>query len=231
MSEGLEKEIRMALFAAQDLEYKAFHAKLLPTVPESRLIGVRMPAQRQIAKRYQKDTRVAEYLAVRDHDYLEEINIHGFFIDGLKDFDACVNQIQVFLPQLDNWATCDTFSPKIFKSYPFEVELLAHDWMNDKAHPFTVRFGINTLMRHYLKEHFNPRHLEAVAACCSDEYYVNMAVAWYFSMALAKQYDATLPWIADRRLPMWVHRKSIQKAVESRQVTATHKVELKKYRA
>lgn len=230
MSKCLAEEIRAALFDARDEQYKAFHSSLLPTVASNRLIGVRMPMQRQIAKRYRQDARVPEYLSMSCHDYLEEINIHGFFIDGLKDFDACVAQTQAFLPQLDNWATCDTFSPKIFKKYPVEVETLAFRWLEDYAHPYTVRFGVNTLMRHYLGENFKPLHLEKVAACCSDEYYVNMGVAWYFSMALAKQYEMTLPWIAEKRLPEWVHRKSIQKAIESKQVPAEHKKILKTYR-
>lgn len=231
MSGNLVEEIKVALFACRDLDYKAFHAKLLPSVSPSRLIGVRMPEQRRIAKMYRNDPRVLAYLAVRDHDYLEEINIHGFFIDDLKDFDACVAEIQAFLPQLDNWATCDTFSPKIFKKYPAEVETLAYGWLEESASPYTVRFGINTLMRHYLGEYFRPVHLEKVAACCSEEYYVNMGVAWYFSMALAKQYEATLPWVMERRLPEWVHRKSIQKAIESRQVLAEHKCVLRQYRS
>lgn len=227
---GIAEEIRAALFEAKDDDYKAFHAALLPTVAPRRLIGVRMPVQRQIAKMYAKDSRVPEYLSKMSHDYLEEINIHGFFIDTLKDFDDVMRETDAFLPQLDNWATCDTFSPKIFKTHLIEVEEAVDCWLADKAHPYTVRFGINTLMRHYLGERFCPVHLEKVAACCSDEYYVNMGVAWYFSMALAKQYDAALPWIEQRRLPEWVHRKSIQKAVESRQVSTAHKALLKTYR-
>ncbi|MDO4922890.1 MAG: DNA alkylation repair protein [Peptococcaceae bacterium] len=230
MSGCFAEEIRTALFEARDEQYKTFHSKLLPTIEASRLIGVRMPIQRKIAKAYRQDARVSEYLAMTHHDYLEEINVHGFFIDELKDFDDCVTQTQAFLPQLDNWATCDTFSPKIFKKYPAEVEVLAFDWMEDAAYPYTVRFGINTLMRHYLGEYFKPFHLEKVAACCSDEYYVNMGVAWYFSMALAKRYEMALPWIAEKRLPEWVHRKSIQKAIESRQVPVEHKKILKTYR-
>lgn len=230
MNESLAEEIRAALFRARDEKYRAFHLSLLPTIAPERLIGVRMPVQRNIAKRYKDDARVEAYLTITSHDYLEEINIHGFFIDRLNDFDACIAAMQIFLPQLDNWATCDTFSPKIFKKYPTKVEKMACNWMKDTTHPFTVRFGINTLMRHYLTEQFKPVHLEAVAACCSDEYYVNMAVAWYFSMALAKQYEETLPWITEKRLPEWVHRKSIQKAIESRQVPVAHKALLKMYR-
>lgn len=224
------EEIREQLFAKKDEGYKAFVLKTQPTVASSRMIGVRIPNQRKIAKQYQSDGRVQEYLMMSHHDYVEEINIHGFFIDGLKDFDDCIAATQSFLPQLDNWATCDSFSPKIFKRYPREVEALAESWLEEKSYPYTVRFGINVLMRHYLNEHFNPKHLVSVAMCCCDEYYVNMGVAWYFSVALAKQYEATLPWIVERRLPEWVHRKSIQKAIESRRVPVAHKDILRTYR-
>lgn len=226
---GIEQEIREALLAERDEGYKAFHQKLIPTVDEARVLGVRMPAQRKIAKAYKKDPRLYDYLALSQHTYMEEVNVHGFLLDAITDFDVCVVQLDHLLSMVDNWANCDSLMPMALKKHPDQAVAHAFAWMDSDA-PYTVRFGILVLMRFALAERFDETHLRAVAACSCDEYYVNMAVAWYFSMALAKQYEKTLPWISERRLPEWVHKKSIQKAVESRQVSAAHKEVLKSYR-
>ena len=228
---SIAEDIRAALFAEADAEYKRFHAKLLPTVDPGRIIGVRVPMQRKIAKAFKDDPRVDGYLAMTHHDYMEEINIHGLFVAGIKDFDETLAQTNAFLPQIDNWACCDIFSPQAFKKNPQRLREVVPDWLADKAHPYTVRFGINMLMQHCLDDKwFDPTQLAAVAACACDEYYVNMVVAWYFSTALVKQWEATLPWISERRMPDWVQRKSIQKAVESRRISPERKALLKSYR-
>lgn len=227
---SIESDIRDALFAEQDEAYKAFHAKLVQTIDPARIIGVRLPAQRKIAKAFRKDVRVEEYLSLTRHEYMEEVNIHGFFIAALKDFDETVVQTNAFLPQIDNWANCDSFSPLAFKKNPQRLLDVVPNWLADKAHPYTVRFGINMLMEHSMGETFDDAQLAAVAACACDEYYINMGVAWYFSVALVKQWDAALPWIAEHRMPEWVHRKSIQKAVESRRISPERKALLKSYR-
>ena len=227
----IAEEIRNALMEHADSDYKAFHARLLPTVDPARIIGVRMPVQRQIARRFGKDPRVAAYMAMTRHDYLEEINIHGFFIGALKDFDETLAQTNAFLPQIDNWANCDSFSPQAFKKNPQRLCEVVPEWLNAKDQPYTVRFAINMLMQHCLDDgYFAPGHLAAVAACSCEEYYVNMGVAWYFSVALVKQWEAALPWIAEHRMPDWVHLKSIQKAVESRRISPERKALLKSYR-
>lgn len=226
----IEQEIRAQLLAAADADYHAFHTGLVPTADPARFLGVRLPAQRKIAKAFAKDPRVAAYLALTHHDYYEEVNIHGFLIDSLADIGACLAAVDALLSQIDNWATCDTLSPRLFKQHPAAVEPAALAWMQEMAAPYTVRFGIVTLMRHFLDTNFRETHLASVAACCSEEYYVNMAVAWYFATALAKQWDNALPWIAEHRLPAWTHRKSIQKAIESYRVTPEQKALLKTYR-
>ena len=226
----IDAEIRVALLAEADADYKTFHASLLPTVDPARIIGVRMPMQRKIAKAFAGDGRVPGYLAMQAHDFYEEVNIHGFFISALKDFDETLAQTNAFLPQIDNWGNCDSFSPRAFKRDPARLREVVPAWLDDAAHPYTVRFGINMLMQHCLGDCFEPQDLAAVAACACDEYYVNMGVAWYFSMALVKQWDQTLPWIVERRMPDWVHRKSIQKAVESRRIAPERKALLKNYR-
>lgn len=226
---GIEEEIREALFAAKDEGYKDFHKKLVPTVDEARIIGVRMPQQRRIAQVYKKDARMLEYLMLSSHKYVEEVNVHGFLLDGLRNFEDCLEQFEHLLPMVDNWANCDSLMPKLFKKNPDLVLARAEVWLKSDE-VYTVRAGILMYMRLALDERFDEAQLEKIAVCCNDEYYINMAVAWYFSMALAKQYDKTLPWMKERRLPEWVHRKSIQKAVESRQVSEEHKKELKGYR-
>lgn len=226
----IAEEIRSSLVANIDEGYRDFHAKLVPTIDPARILGVRLPAQRAVAKAFKKDERLPEFLAMTAHDYVEEINVHGFLVAEILDAEACLAQINHFLPMIDNWANCDSFSPKLFKKHPELVEAPALAWMQERSQPYTVRFGVNMLMEHCLDVEFRPEQLAAVADCACDEYYVNMGVAWYFSVALVKQWGATLPWIAERRMPEWVHRKSIQKAVESRRISPEQKVLLKSYR-
>lgn len=227
----IAEEIRSSLVANIDEGYRDFHAKLVPTIDPARILGVRLPAQRAVAKAFKKDARLPEFLAMTAHDYVEEINVHGFLVAEILDADACLAQINHFLPMIDNWANCDSFSPKLFKKHPELVEAPALAWMQEKSQPYTVRFGINMLMEHCLEDAwFKPEQLAAVAACACDEYYVNMGVAWYFSVALVKQWETTLPWISERRMPDWMHRKSIQKAVESRRISPERKALLKSFR-
>lgn len=226
---SLEKMLREALFAAREENYQAFHAKLIPNIAPETIIGVRMPQQRAIAKALKGHEEVNAYLLCHTHYYFEERNIHGFFIEFVKDYEACLVLCERFLPMVDNWATCDSFAPKVFAKHTDLFIPKCRNFLISEA-PYTVRFGIVNLMRYALKENFDPVHLSEVARCSGDDYYVNMAVAWYFSMALVHQYELSLPWIEERRLPPWVHRKSIQKAIESRQVPEAHKSVLKKYR-
>ncbi|MBR6077832.1 MAG: DNA alkylation repair protein [Paludibacteraceae bacterium] len=227
----IETEIRAALMALQDVEYRAFHAKLVPGKSEDVIIGVRTPALRKLAKQYSKDDRIGEFLAVLPHKYYEETNMHGFIISELKDYGETVREIDRFLPFVDNWATCDLLSPKAFKQKKNRTALLAdiRRWMAS-SEPYTVRFGIEILMSHYLDDDFSEEYLEWVARIDSDHYYVRMMVAWYFATALAKQYSATVPYIEKRQLPEWTHRKTIQKAIESFRVTPANKAYLRLYR-
>lgn len=227
---NIEEQIRAQLIANIDEAYKAFHEKLIPTISSDRILGVRVPVQRKIAKAYKNDPDAIKYMALTSHRYMEEVNIHGLLVAQMKDFDACVDETTRFLPMIDNWATCDIFSPQVFKKNLDEMRKMVPVWLDDRSHPYTVRFGINMLMQHCLETAFVESDLAAVAACACDEYYVNMGVAWYFSMALVKQWDAALPWITEHRMPDWVHRKSIQKAVESRRVSDERKALLKSYR-
>ena len=206
--------IQSDLFDMRDEGYKAFHAKLVPTLDPERIIGVRTPKLRRYAAQISKTPQAARFMNELPHRYYEENNIHAFLAERIRDFDAAIFELERFLPCIDNWATCDYFSPKVFRKNP-EI-LLPHiaRWIAC-GDAYTVRYGIGMLMRYFLDERFAPCYPEQVTACASEEYYVNMMIAWYFATALARQEAAILPWFTSRRLPPWIHRKAIQKSIES----------------
>ncbi|MBR5984220.1 MAG: DNA alkylation repair protein [Bacteroidales bacterium] len=218
--------MRESLFANQDLGYRDFHSKLMPTIDKERIIGVRTPQLRKLAKEFAKDAEIDDFLSNFPHQYYDENNMHGFIISEIKDYDQSIAEIDRLLPYVDNWATCDLLSPKSFKKNHDKLLKDIRRWMkSDKT--YTIRFGIEMLMTHFLDEDFRPEYLEWVANIRNDEYYVKMMVAWYFATALAKQYDATLPIIDQKRLEKWTHNKSIQKAIESYRITDEQKKYLK----
>ena len=227
----MQKTIQQQLFELQDLKYRDFHAKLVPGMDVNAIIGVRTPELRKLAKQLAKDERVGDFLAVLPHRYLDEMNLHGFIISELKDYDECLEEIERFLPYVNNWATCDLLSPKAFKQKKNRVRLIEDikRWMASDE-PFIIRFGIEMLMSFYLDEDFKPEYLKWVADIHHEHYYVKMMVAWYFATALAKQWDATLPYIAEPILEKWTHNKAIQKAVESYRIKPEQKEQLKSYR-
>ena len=100
----------------------------------------------------------------------------------------------------------------------------------ESEHTYTIRFGINMLMRYYLEDEFKLEYPEKVAAIRSEEYYVNMMRAWYFATALAKQYEAIIPYLEEMRMDTWTHNKTIQKAIESYRITPEQKVYLRTLR-
>ena len=214
------------LFELQDLNYRDFHAKLMPTVYKERVIGVRTPALRKFAKEFGKTKEAEEFLKQLPHEYYEEDNLHGFLIAGMKDFDRCIEELERFLPCVDSWATCDLLSPKIFKKHLQELLVKIRVWTVSE-HTYMIRFGVGMLMSLYLDEAFELEYPEMVSGIRSNEYYVNMMIAWYFATALAKQYEAVLPFIENGRLDKWTHNKAIQKAVESCRVTDEKKAYLK----
>lgn len=223
-----EKTITDGLFALKDENYRRFHAKLIPDIPIDNIIGVRTPVLRKYAKEVAKLPEANIFLESLPHSYYEENNLHGALLSLLypKDIIAFMEQLERFLPYVDNWATCDMLSPKIFKKHLPYVYERVQKWLQSDA-VYTIRFGIVTLLEFYLDDAFEPEMLQLVANVRSEEYYVNMAVAWYFSMALVKQYDATLPYIQNRVLEPWTHNKSIQKAIESRRIPQETKAYLR----
>ena len=220
------QEILAELFRLQDKKYAAFQAKLIPTVAADRIIGVRTPELRAFAKELSKNEDVGAFLAALPHQYFDEDQLHAFVISLEKDFDKCMGEVEAFLPFVDNWATCDQLSPKAFKKAPEKLLPYIETWLkSDKV--YTVRFGIGMLMQHFLDGRFDPKYADMVAAVKSEEYYINMMIAWYFATALAKQYDAILPYLEGKRLDVWTHNKAIQKSVESYRITAEQKTYLK----
>ncbi len=220
------EEIRTDLFTNQDIKYRDFQSQLIPNVAEDYFIGVRTPILRKLAKHYVKQADISTFLAELPHKYFDENQMHAFIISEIKDFEACIRELEIFLPYVDNWATCDQMSPKCFKKNRKQLAPYLIKWIKADD-TYTVRFAIVTLMSHFLDEDFDESYLKLVSEVKSDEYYINMAIAWYFATALAKQYDKTLPYIENKSLGMWVHNKAIQKAIESYRVTEEHKLYLK----
>ena len=222
-------EIEAELFRLQDKKYASFHAKLIPTVEAERIIGVRTPALRSFAKRLAKDEDTVLFLECLPHQYYDENQLHAFVISLEKDFYKCVEEVEAFLPFIDNWATCDQLSPKAFKKEPEKLLPYIDTWIrSDKV--YTVRFAIGMLMEHFLDERFHPKYADMVAAVRSDEYYINMMIAWYFATALAKQYTSILPYLEGKKLDNWTHNKTIQKCVESNRISTEQKAYLKTLR-
>ena len=205
-------EIRAELFKMQDMDYRDFNSKLIPTVDKESMIGIRTPDLRKYAKQLGKSSDVIEFLQTLPHKYFDENQLHAFIISEIKDFKNCIDEINRFLPYIDNWATCDQLSPKVFKKYHNELFEYIKDWLkSDKV--YTLRFGIGMLMEHFLDEDFDILYPEMVSKIRSDEYYINMMIAWYFATALAKQYESIIPFIENNSLDIWTHNKAIQKAV------------------
>lgn len=220
------KTITEKLFALQDLEYKKFHSKLMPTINPDVIIGVRTPELRKLTKQLKNSTEVEEFLKELPHRYYEENNLHGFLLETMKDFDTCIAALNDFLPYVDNWATCDMMAPKVLKKDLPRLYEWVKIWIAS-GETYAIRFGVNMLMKYFLDEAFLPEYPALVASVRSEEYYVKMVVAWYFATALAKQYDSVLPYLTERKLEVWTHNKTIQKAVESYRITPEQKTYLK----
>ena len=218
--------IRETLFSLQDGKFAAFQARLIPNVAPERILGVRTPELRKLAKQLRGSSDAEAFLNTLPHEFFEENNLHAFLLCGIKDFERCVQAVEDFLPYVDNWATCDQLRPKAFARNRQALLPRIRSWL-DSDRTYTQRFGIGMLMSHFLDEDFREEYLSWVSDIHSEEYYVNMMIAWYFATALAKQYRAALPYIEERRLGPWVHNKTIQKALESYRVSEEHKACLK----
>ncbi len=218
--------VRERLLALRDEQNAAFVAKLIPNIPAETILGARTPALRSLAKELWREGDVSDFLAELPHRYFEENSLHAFFIEQIRDYDACMAELERFLPWVDNWATCDSMSPKLFRKHRPELLERIRVWLGSNR-TYTVRFAVGMLMEHFLDGDFVPETMDWVAELRSEEYYVNMMIAWYFATALAKQYEAALPFLEQGRLDRRTHNKAIQKAVESRRISGERKAYLK----
>lgn len=219
-------EIQKKLFELQDNGYAEFQSKLTPTVPRETFIGVRVPELRKLAKSYIKDKESQQFLKELPHRFYDENMLHGLLLSEIKDYDSCISELDIFLPYVDNWAVCDIMSPKVFRKHKEELLKKIKIWAaSDQV--YTCRFGLEMLMTHFLDVDYKPEYLEIAAGVHSEEYYVNMMIAWFFATSLAKQWDTTIPYIIENRLSEWVHNKTIQKARESYRITDEQKKFLK----
>ena len=221
-----KQDLYNKLKSLQDLKYRDLQLGIIPDADPESVIGVRTPELRNIAKEILRSGEYREFLKELPHEYFEENQLHAFIISGIKDMDECIMEMEKFLPYVDNWATCDQMSPKVFKKH--KEDLLSHikEWIRSEK-TYTVRFGVGMLMEHFLDEDYDPEYPAMVAGIRSGEYYINMMIAWYFATALAKQYESVLPFIEGKKLDDWTHNKAIQKSVESRRITDEQKAYLR----
>ncbi len=226
---AVRKKTENDLFEMQDSGYRDFHAALMPTIEKDTIIGVRTPALRKYAKSFAKSSEAEVFLKDLPHRYYEENNLHGFMLCEMKDMERCVSELEAFLPYIDNWATCDMLRPKVFKKNPESLIPFVRKWLAS-GETYTMRYAIGMLLSYFLDEEFKPEYPELVASIDSEEYYVQMMQAWYFATALAKQWDAVIPFIEQKRMSKWVHNKTIQKSVESYRITPSQKEYLRTFR-
>ena len=219
-------DIYKELISLQDKGYRDMQITIIPSVKPESIIGVRTPQLRALAKEISKRDDVSDFLNELPHKYFEENQLHAFILSGMKDADEAIKLVDRFLPYVDNWATCDQMSPKVFKKHLPELLECIREWIGS-GKTYTIRFAVGMLLEHYLDDAFDLKYPEIVASIRSSEYYVNMMIAWYFATALAKQYEAILPFIESRKLDTWTHNKAIQKAIESYRITPEQKEYLK----
>lgn len=219
--------LQQRLFKMRDEKYAAFQAKLTPGIPSESFIGIRVPILRAFAKEFIKEPEHETFLKHLPHNYYDENMLHGLTLSLLKDYDKCIEMTDAFLPYVDNWAVCDIMSPKVFAKHKEDLLQKINTW-SKSSHTYTCRFGLEMLMTHFLDKDFKPEYLEIPAIVKNEEsYYVNMMIAWFFATALAKQWDASLPYLTNNRLSTWCHNKTIQKACESFRITPEQKAFLR----
>lgn len=227
--ETMNKTITERLVSLSDSKYKDFASKLTPNIDVEHYIGVRVPEIRKLARELINTADISSFLLDLPHYYIEENLLHSFIISEIKDYDTCISEVEKFLPFVDNWSVCDTMRPKCFRKNREKLLQAIKNWL-DSDYDYIVRFAIGMLMVHYLDDNYDVCYSDMVASVKSDEYYVNMMIAWYFATALAKQYDSAIVYLKDVRLDKWVHNKTISKAIESYRVTEEHKAYLRTLR-
>ena len=217
------------LYKYQDLKYADFSANLTPNLSRNDYIGVRVPNVRKIAKLFYKNNDYLDFIQTLPHDYFEENMAHGLIISEFDDYEKTIDALNIFLPYVNNWAVCDCIKPKAFKKNKNRLIVDIKRWLKSKD-TYVLRFAVSMLMTYFLDDDFNEEYLNIVSKVKSDEYYVNMMIAWYYATALAKQYDATIPYIVENKLDKWINNKTIQKAIESYRINDESKIYLKQFK-
>lgn len=217
--------IKDDLFSLKDEQYQVFQSSLIPTIPKDTVIGVRTPILRKYAKDLSNEVRDS-FMQELPHQYYEENILHAICLSELKDYDLFMKEIERFLPYIDNWAVCDIIKPKVVQKDKKDFIQYIKKWI-DSNEVYTIRFGIDMLMTYYLDEDYRKTYLKYTLKVKSSDYYVKMVVAWFYATALAKHYEDTLEILEEKKLPKWVHNKTIQKAIESYRITFEQKEYLK----
>lgn len=215
-------KITERLFELGDAKYAGFQSKLTPNILPESIIGVRVPIARKLAKEYKERAESKIFIKELPHKYYDENIVHALLISEIKDYENCIEELNKFLPYVNNWAVCDILSPKIFKKNRDKLITDIKHWVSEN-HEYTIRFGIEMLMQHFLDEDFKHEYPAIPASIHSEEYYVNMMIAWYFATALAKRWDASIKYIEENKLDKWTHNKTIQKAIESCRISGERK--------
>ncbi len=222
MMQTIHDEIRSWILLNANANDAMFQAKLFPTLPPESIHGIKTPILRKYARELACRPDVVDFLESLPHAWFEEKQLHPFILSEMKDYTLCVERIDYYLSYVDNWATCDQISPRIFRRHTDELLPWIGRWLHSE-HEYAVRFGIRMLMEYFLNERFRVAYLHTVASVSRQEYYIKMMQAWYFATALAKQWDSAIGLIEDGKLDLWVHNKTIQKAIESFRITNTQK--------
>lgn len=200
-----------------DLGYKKFNERLIPNIPKECILGVRLPIIRKIYKDIKGSVLLEDFLKEIPHRFHEENILHAFVISDMKEYSVCVEQLDVFLPYIDNWAVCDSISPKVFKKNTASLYRQICRWIT-RDEIYSIRFCVVTLMSFFLEEEFKREHIELLLNIKKKDYYIDMAIAWYMATALFKQYEIAIEYIEENRFGTWIHNKSIQKAIESNRI-------------
>lgn len=221
-------KILQLLYSYQDAKYADFTARLVPTLPRNQFIGVRSLDLKKIAKQIQKteSEEIEPFMNNLPHKFHEENILHSLFINNIKDFETCVLELEKFLPFVNNWAVSDGINPKVFAKNHAKLFSKIENWLNDEK-PFTKRVALLLIMKHFLEKDFKPCFLQKASSIKSEEYYVNMMLAWLFAESLVKQWNVAIKFIEEKKLDKWVHNKTIQKARESFRITEEQKEYLK----
>ncbi len=210
-----------------DLKYQEFSQKVIKEVK----VQVRAKNAKEIAKKYANTVLGQEFLNNLPHNSADENNVHGFMLGYIKTNDVyeIINKIEAFLPYIDNWATCDytVCNLKIIKNNTNIFKKKAKKWLKNKK-CYIKRFAIVIYLSYFLDNYFEENDLLLLSKINTSDYYVNMALAWYFSVALVKQYEKTVNILKDKKIVnVWVHNKAIQKACESFRICENNKMYLK----